>query len=411
MRVLLLSLLLATAALSCRKSNSTTPDVIRTLNLPAGSTAVIASGNQFAMNFFNTVLQQDATSQNKLVSPFSIYMALGMLYNGSAGATRDSMALTLRQAGIPIDQLNAVNKALIQQLLTEDSRVNLSVANSLWYNQSGPQPLKNFLDTIDMEYKGHLQALDFANAGAINTINSWVATATHDKITSILSSLSPADVMVLANAIYFKGTWSFPVKTSATSNQPFTMPDGSTKSVQSMGFEAVLRTYKDPAFTLLELPYGAGTGFAMYVALPTDPQQPLAGLASSLDAATLASSLTKLDSVKMGVFLPKWELSYSVEDMLPNLAALGMGIATSNQADFSNMFPTPTHVSRAIHKTYINVNEQGTEAAAATAVVITTSAPNIPLIQVNRPFLYFIVEKQTGAILFMGTMNDPSLTN
>ena len=399
-------LILAVGTFSCRKSGPS-PEVTRTLELPAGSARVIASGNQFATNFFGAVLQKDPLTQNKLISPFSIYIALSMLYNGSAGATRDSIALALQQAGISIDQLNAVSKALIRQLPTEDSKISLSIANSLWYQQSGPQPLPGFLDTIGNEYNGHLQALSF-DASAVNTVNSWVSTATHGKITSIINSFTPDEVMLLVNAIYFNGPWHFSVLT--TSTQPFTLPDGSIKNVPTMSFETTLRTYKDPAYTLLELPYGAGNSFAMYVALPTDQQQSLTSFASSFNASTFSAALSRLDSLRAGIFLPKWELSYSIDDMLPDLAALGMGIAATTNADFSNMFPGPAHVSRAIHKTWIDVNEQGTQAAAATGIGVETSAPSIPAILVNHPFLYFIVEKQTGAILFIGTMNDPSLT-
>ena len=403
-------LILAVGLFACRKSTPA-PAVTRALDLPAGSTQIISAGNRFAMNFFNTVLQQDTVTPNPLISPLSIYMALSMLYNGSEGATRDSMVLALQQTGLPIDQLNAVSNALIHQLPTEDSKVSLSIANSLWYQQNGPQPLASYLDTLGDEYNGHLQALDFANPSSLATINNWVATKTDDKITSILSSLSPADIMVLVDAVYFNGPWHFPINPSWTSNQPFYLADGSSRSVPTMGMENTLRLYRDPAYTLIEFPYGAGNSFAMYVALPTDQQQPVKNFASTFTASSFSAALPLLDSQLVGIFLPKWKLSYSIPNMIPNLAALGMGITATGSADFSGMFTTPTRLSQAIHKTYIDVSEQGTEAAAATGAVTTSAVPNIPAILINHPFLYFIVEKQTGAILFMGTMNDPSLNN
>jgi serine protease inhibitor len=394
--------------LSCRKSTPS-PAVSHTLDLPAGSAQVISAGNQFAMNFFNTVLQQDTTTPNPLVSPFSIYMALDMLYNGSEGATRDSIAIALQQTGISIDQLNAVSEALIQQLPAEDSRVSLSVANSLWYQQTGPQPLAGYLDTISDEYSGHLQSLDFSNPSSVNTINSWVAGKTDNKIPSILNALTPAEILVLVNAVYFNGPWHFTVNASETNNQLFYLADGSTKNVPTMSFLTKFRMYNDPAYTLIELPYGAGNSFAMYVALPTNQQQPIATFASSFTASTFSAAMPRLDSEYVGLFLPKWELSYAIPDMIPNLTALGMGIAATKNADFSGMFQTPAYLSQAIHKTYIDVSEQGTQAAAATETGVSASAaPNIPAILINHPFLYFIVEKQTGAILFMGMMNDPS---
>ena len=408
---ILCGLLVSAALGSCRKT-SPSPDVTRTLDLPAGSAPVITAGNRFAMNFFGTVLQSDTPGNNKLISPLSIYMALSMLYNGSEGATRDSMALALQQAGIPIDRLNAVNSALISQLPDEDSKVRLSIANSLWYQQNGPQPLPGFLDTIGVDYTGYLKALNFADPSSISTINSWVAGKTNNRIPSIIDILSPETIMVLVNAIYFNGPWHFDVKASNTNDQPFTLPDGSVKSVPTMGIESELRVYKDPAYTLLELPYGAGQSFGMYIVLPANQQQAVESFAGSFTAPILSAAITGLDSADVGVFLPKWQLSYSIPDFVPNLAALGMGIVATDSADFSGMFNTPSHVSRAIHKTFIDVSEQGTEAAAATAVgVVTSVAPNRALIQVNHPFLYFIVEKQSGTVLFMGTINDPTATN
>jgi serpin B len=401
-------LLISAGAPSCHK-NAQTPDISKTLTLPAGSPAVIAAGNQFAMNFFGSVLQQDTASDNKLISPFSIYMALSMLYNGSAGATRDSIAGTLALAGISPEQLNAVSKALIQQMPSEDSKVSLSVANSLWYQQNGPQPLQGFLDTIGSEYNGHLQSLNFSDQASVGTINSWVARNTDNKITSILNSLSPADIMVLVNAIYFNGPWSYHINPAGTVDQPFYLSNGSTISVPTMAIAATLRTYHDPAYTLVELSYGNGKNFAMYVSLPANQQQSISNFASSFTAPVLSDAISRLDSQRLGVLLPKWELTYSVPNMLPNLNALGMGIASGKNADFSNLCSTPMYLSQAIHKTYIDVTEKGTQAAAATAVGGAGAFPPAILdIQVNHPFLYFIVEKQTGAILFMGTMNNPS---
>jgi serpin B len=403
-------LLISAGTLSCHK-NVQTPDTSKTLILPAGSPAVIAAGNQFAMNFFGTVLQQDTASDNKLISPFSIYMALSMLYNGSAGATRDSIAAALVLAGISPAQLNTVSKVLIQQMPSEDSKVSLSVANSLWYQQNGPQLLQGFLDTIGSEYNGHLQSLNFSDPASVGTINSWVAHSTDNKITSILNSINPDNIMVLVNAIYFDGPWNFHINPAGTNDQPFYLSNGSMVNVPTMGIEATLRTYHDPAYMLIELPYGSGKNFDMYVALPTNQQQSISSFASSFTASVLSDAISRLDSQRIGVLLPKWELTYSIPNMLPDLNALGMGIASGMNADFSNLCSTPMYLSKAIHKTYIDVTEEGTQAAAATGIVtITTLPPAIIDIQVNRPFLYFIVEKQTGAILFIGTMNNPSAT-
>jgi serine protease inhibitor len=398
--------------ISCHKSVQS-PDTNKTLDLPAGSPAVIAANNQFALNFFGSLLQQDSTPDNKLISPFSIYMALSMVYNGSAGATRDSMAGTLALAGISTAELNDVSAALIKQLPSEDSKVTLSIANSLWYQQNGPQPVPGFLDSMTEDYSGYIQSLNFSSPASPATINSWVAAKTDNKITNLLSSLSPADAMVLINAIYFNGVWQYAFNPADTHDNTFYLSDGTTASVPFMNQQVTLRWYQDPAYTLLELPYGGGNSFDMYVVMPTNQQASLKSFATSFSSSTWADGLSHLDSQSISLYFPKWQGSFQIPNAYPELAALGMGIAFNPDANFSAMFSTPVSISQVIHKTYIDVSETGTQAAAATAVVTVTverggGQPAIPVVMVNHPYLYFIVEKQTGAILFVGTMNNPS---
>jgi serpin B len=396
---------------SCHKSVQS-PGTSKTLDLPAGSPAIITAGNQFALNFFGSLLQQDTASNNKLISPFSIYMALSMVYNGSAGATSDSIAKTLALEGISTTELNAVSAALIKQLPSEDSKVTLSVANSLWYQQTGPQPVPGFLNSMTEDYNGYIQPLNFSSPASLTTINSWVAAKTDNKITNLLSSLSPADAMVLINAIYFNGAWQYAFNPADTRNNTFYLSNGTTTSVPFMNQQVTLRSYQDPAYTLLELPYGSGNSFDMYVVMPANQQVSLGSFATSFNSSTWAASLSHLDSQTISLYLPKWQTSYFIPNLLPGLTSLGMGIAFGPGADFSAMFSTPTYISQAAHKAYIDVSETGTVAAAATSITVVTevagSQPVIPVVTIDHPYLYFIAEKQTGDILFIGTMNNPA---
>ena len=399
---------------SCHKSVQS-PDTSKTLDLPAGSPAVIAAGNQFALNFFGSLLQQDPTPDNKLISPFSIYMALSMVYNGSAGATSDSIAKTLALAGISTAELNAVNAALIKQLPSEDSKVTLSIANSLWYQQNGPQPVPGFLDSMTEDYSGYIQSLNFSSPASLTTINSWVAAKTDNKITNLLSTLNPANIMVLINAIYFNGTWQYAFNPMDTHDNTFFLSNGTTTSVPFMNQQANLWWFQDSDYTLLELPYGAGNSFDMYVVMPNQKIS-LGSFATSFTSSTWATVLSHLDSQAVNLYLPKWQGSYLIPNAYPELATLGMGIAFGPDANFPAMFSTPEEISQVVHETYIDVTETGTQAAAATAVTMTSvdiggGKPEIPVITINHPYLYFIVEKQTGAILFIGTMNNPSSQN
>lgn len=396
--------------LSCRKDGPIAPATDTPLNLPAGNAAITASANRFAIDIFQQVLQTGQAGTNILVSPLSIDLALDMAYNGAAGTTAGAMAKALQLNGAPLGELNSVNQALLQQLPKEDSRVQLSLANSIWYRQTGPQPATAFIDSVTENYLGTAQALDFSNPSSVNTINNWVAKNTNNKIPAIIQDLDAADIMVLVNAIYFNGAWMNAFKTSATANAPFYLAGGGTVSVPFMNEKADIRMSQTSTLTVAELPYGTGQAFDMYLLIPADETRPVNEFASSLNAATLDTAMANLDSVNVQLTIPKWEYGFSVQNLTPQLAQLGMGIAFSDSADFSNMYPTAqAHISQVIHKAYIQVSEQGTQAAAATAVVVGTSAlPPAPVIRADHPFVYLIVEKQTGLILFMGIVSDPS---
>jgi serpin B len=401
---------------ACKKSNSTISGAgaYTPLDLPAGSQAVTNASNAFAINIFQQVMQSDQTVSNKLISPLSIYLALSMTYNGAAGATLDSMARTLALTGVPASQLNGVSEALLQQLPKEDSKVRLSIANSIWYTQNGPQPSPTFLNTAQTDYMGLIQSLDFNNPASVNTINSWVAKNTDNYIPAIIDQLSSSDLMLLINAIYFNGAWLNAFQTGNTQNQPFYLPGGGTVSVPFMNQTVSIRAYMDSSLNLAELPYGTGKAFDMYLVIPKTQGQPLNTFVTSLNESAIAADIAQLDTVNAALTLPKWNYSYSVNQMAPELAQLGMGIAFGSGADFSNMYPsTSVNISQVIHKTYIKVSEEGTQAAAATAVVMTATAlpvgkPELTPIVADHPFIYLIVEKQTGTILFIGVVNDPS---
>jgi serpin B len=412
-RLYLLLLLFIPCLLSCKKDNSSSPDITKQLILPAGSAAVIDAGNQFAWKFFNTVLQQDPAANNKLISPLSIYTALSMVYNGANSSTRDSITKTLQLNGISIDDLNALNKALIEQMPSEDNKVTLNIANSIWYRNNGIQPLPDFLNTVQHNYDAQIQSLDFNNPSAVNTINSWVAQKTNNKIPSVLDKIDPSDIMFLINAIYFNGAWMHSFKTANTHNLDFHLYGGNTVSVPFMSAEMTLLTNINPSFTLVDIPYGGGKSYDMYILLPKKNDQPITDFAAALDQTTLTNALSNLDSQGVTLNLPKWEYAYNIDDMKPHLAQLGMGIAFGNTADLSNMYPKspdPIYISRALHKTYIKVSEQGTEAAAATVIGVgqTTAILSPPVLTIDHPFIYIIREKQAGSILFLGIVNNPS---
>lgn len=398
---------------SCTKTNPIPDEHTQTIVLPANGAAVINANNQFAFDFFRATLEQDPENTNKLISPLSIYLALSMVYNGADNATKDSIAKTLELSGIDIVTLNSVCQSLLSQFPKEDNKVQLSIANSIWYKQTSYQPFPSFLNTVQNNYDASVRPLNFDDPSAVNTINNWAAQKTNNKISNIIQSISPDDLMYLINAIYFNGAWKYAFKTSDTYNDIFNLQDGSTKSVPFMKRQLNVNMFADSSFTMIELPYGGGKSFSMYILKPADANESLSKFASSLNENILSNTISKMDSAIVQLEIPKWEYSYELEDMSPELSMLGMGIAFGGNADFSKIYDpsqVQVHISKAIHKAYIKVNEEGTKAAAVTAIGITITAMPLPppVFKLDHPFLYSIVEKQTGAVLFLGIVNDPA---
>lgn len=407
----ILALATLSGSLSCKKSTAA-PEKTQIVTLPSGGASVITANNQVAFNFLHATLQQDPADNNKLISPLSIYLALSMVYNGAANDTKDSIARALAISGMDINTLNATCQALITQLPTEDSKVQLSIANSIWYKQNSYQPLAPFLDITRTDYAATVQPLNFDDPGAVNTINDWVAQKTNNKIPTILNNISSDELMFLIDAIYFNGAWQYAFQTSHTYTDTFHLHNGTAKAVPFMQTALKLNNYTDSSFHMIELPYGGGKSYSMYIAMPIDPHQSIGAFAAMMDQARLTAAIGKMDSMYMELEIPKWEYSYAVDNMQPELAQLGMGIAFTNAADFSKIYDpaqVKVKISRAIHKTYIKVNETGTQAAGVTAIgIIAQDVPAIFPFKFDHPFLYSIVERQTGAILFAGILNDPS---
>lgn len=408
------SVLVLILVTSCKKDNIRKIDKANTIVLPQNGSSIITANNQFAFNFLQQTLQQDIADGNKLISPFSIYLALSMVYNGTDNATKDSISRVLQLSGISIDDLNLVCKALIAQLPAEDKNVHFSIANSIWCNQNNFQPLDFFLNITRNYYDAAVKVENFGNPNTVNDINNWVKEKTNGKIQKILDATSTDDLMYLLDAIYFNGAWTYSFKISDTKNDLFHLQNGNSVEVPFMNQTIKTNLYHDSSFEILELPYGYDNGFSMYIALPGNNQQPMSSFVSFMKADIFANAIKKMDSASVKVEIPRWQYSYNIEDMKPELSSLGMGIAFLANADFSRMYnpdQVRPYITKAVHKTYIKVNEQGTEAAAVTAIGMGTTSYGGPIIfKADHPFLYAIAEKQTGTILFTGVVNDPSVS-
>lgn len=370
---------------------------------------VADAGARFGLSLLKE-LRKAAPDENIFISPASVSLILSLTLNGAAGETRDGMLQALELKGLTADEVNAANQALQSVLANPDPKVQLSVANSIWYRQE--LKLKAGLAEVAKNaYKAEIKPLDFAKADAPKQINQWVQKQTRDKIDGVVDEIPNDAVMYLINALYFNGTWKKQFDPKLTREAPFIHTDGSTKQHPFMSMNDRFRYYGDDRFRAVALPYGEGR-ISLYVLLPAK-EVGLDGLLTHLTPERWAELMTRMPAQEGIVELPKVKLAYNTK-LNDAVKALGMERAlTPGQADFSGLFEghgTDLYISNIIHKTYLDLNEKGTEAAAVTSVEVRlTSAPaNGPFrMTVDRPFLLAIRDDQTGALLFIGTITSP----
>ena len=367
---------------------------------------LIEAENAFGLKLFHELSRAEPEA-NLFISPLSVSMALGMTLNGAAGDTRADMQMTLELAGLSMDDVNASYRTLIDLFTTLDESVVFEIANSIWYRDSFAVE-QTFLDLNTAYFDAAVRPLDFDGADAPGIINAWVDENTHGKIKKIIDGgIDPLTMMFLINAIYFKGDWTYPFDERLTQDDTFTRADGSTSPVRMMTMpEATFLYTQHRDFQAVDLPYGDSL-FSMTIFLPRDGL-PLADFVADLNTATWNQWTARLAPVKLDLLqMPTFKLEYDVS-LKQALSTLGMDIAFDpSRADFSGINPAQgdLHISDVKHKTFIEVDEEGTEAAAVTSVVVgVTSVGEAPPItmRIDRPFVFAIREHATGSILFIG---------
>ncbi len=400
--------LMSIALVSCQKQES---EQENPFDLPQKSAELIEADNAFGLDFFKKVTQQANPNDNTMVSPLSVSLALSMTYNGAEGNTKTEMEKTLRLNGLTTAQINESHKALLSALKSADPDVLLEIANAIYYRQELTVK-EQFIATNKNYYDAEIQSLNFNAVDAKDIINQWVAEKTRDKIPEIIDQIDSDLAMVLLNAIYFNGIWQYKFDENKTHELPFRHGDGTMKDVATMSQETSLEYFSNDKFSAIHLPYGKGQ-YRMTVLLPVQ-EQSNQNLIADMNLANWKGWLKEFRKhdnvvVSMPRFKFAWEMT--LNDIL---ATMGMPAAFNpNAADFSGITGgKDLFIGFVKHKTYIDVNENGTEAAAVTAVgMYTTSMPSdMPkkiYFTVDRPFLYVITEKSTGAILFIGEIRAP----
>jgi len=397
----------AAVALSVMCRNVAAQDGPEGLNKSDDVSVVVAGNNRFAFDLYAKLRDQDG---NMFFSPYSVSTALAMTYAGARGATADEMARTLHFT-LPPERLHPAFRRLIQSM-NEGGRkgaFELSVANALW-GKSGAGFLPAYLQLVERDYGAALRELNFAaSEEARRTINEWVEKQTRDRIKELLKAgmITPQTELVLTNAIYFKGQWASKFKPDATKPEPFMLAGGKKIETPMMNCRGDYKYMEKPEFQMIELPY-VGDRLSMLVLLP----RKIAGMGEiekSLTDNNLAKWLKELRKQEVIVALPKYKLTCEF-GLNETLKAMGMRLAFGN-ADFSGMDGRGGLViSQVQHKAFVDVNEEGTEAAGATAVTMIRSSAlpqPTPVFRADHPFIFLIRDNETGSVLFLGRLANP----
>lgn len=372
---------------------------------------LIKAENQFGFELFQRAFTSEEKYENLMISPLSISIALAMTYNGASGETKTAMEKTLKVYGLTPEEINNSYLNLVNSLKSLDPKVLLQIANAIFYRNDF-EVERNFISTNQYYYDALVSPLDFNNQQqSLETINGWVKEKTNGKIESIIDQINSNHVMFLLNAIYFKGIWQTEFDKQNTKKLPFYMENGETVQPETMQLTESLAYTSNDLFRAVELPYGKGN-YNMYIFLP-NAEKTLHEIVSALDENSWNTWIESFQEPQpVDIKLPRFKYEYEIllNDVLTNM---GMEVAFTNAADFTGINrQADLFIDFVKHKSFIEVNEEGTEAAAVTVVAIGVTSvggqQNIQFV-VDRPFMYAITEKSTGAVLFMGTVKNPVL--
>ncbi len=368
---------------------------------------LVAANNAFGFDLFSQLLKEDK-DKNVSFSPLSVALALEMTYNGAVGETHDAMVKVLKLNGMNHPQLNEAAAGLMKTLKSNDPKIELAIANSLWARQ-GTKFNPAFLERNQKFFGAEITAIDFASPKAKDTINAWVSKNTKGKIPAIIDRIDAGQAMFLINAVYFKGQWQKKFEKAMTKDESFHLAAGGQKNVPLMSQSGNYQYYRGEKFQAVSLPYGQG-GTNLYLFLP-DEGASLNEFLKGLSFEKWEQWTSSFRSMPGDIKIPRFKMDYD-RSLNQALMALGMGVAFTSGADFSGIrAERDLMISEVKHKAIVEVNEEGTEAAAATSVGMVTTSMRQPQQRftfiADRPFLMAIRNQQTGAILFLGTVMEP----
>jgi len=394
--------------------------------------ALARSSNQFGFSFFHHLLKDDTA--NRIVSPVGVYLSLNLLYNAAARDTRDSIGFALQVSDMDIPQLNAQSKVLLQQFSIADRKARFSMANAIWCNRKKVQLTPAFEELGGTFYYSSVQAVPFNGRSTAEKINGWIMQNTGDDACPLLESADANDMVYVTNACSFNAGWKHPFDPAATQDDLFYLPDGRRVLVPFMHKLFVTRSYSDTSFSMIELPYGNGNAYSMFIVMPNNLQQSLRAFTAGFQGERLFEAVSRMNAQWVDIAIPRWEQRMDGGDMMPALDQMGMGILHNigGRPDLSNMCTKPvnglkntmdllmgkydvdppapnTPVAGVFHTACFNVNENGSLVDvmpmpdSAVAKGLHRSLP----FKADRPFLYFVAARQQQVVVLAGVMNNP----
>jgi serine protease inhibitor len=372
--------------------------------LSGGEQALLDGANDFAFRLF-AGLRTDQSGQNIFFSPFSISSSLTMAFNGAQGSTKEVIGQVLGFRDQSDEEINASYKNLNKVLGDRDKTIAFTSANAIWYDERYELQVP-FVQQNKNTFKAQIQGLNFRDPAAGDLINNWVKEITQGKIDKAIEQIRPDHVLLLVNAIYFKAPWSHPFTKGLTRPGSFQREDGTSKKIDLMTLrDGKYGAYEDNTKMVFDLPYGNGQ-FSLVLLVPKEERR-VGDLARELNSARVTAWLSQAKASSVDLRLPKFTIEYR-QDLKPVLTQLGMGEAFSDQANLGGMLAKgeSLKISEVVHKTFLGVNEEGTEAAAVTESW-TILTGYIPSVIIDRPFVFLIREKSTGTILFLGQLMNP----
>lgn len=393
--------------LSACKTSGIKPGSDNAIDYSETDLEIVKANNQFSLDLFKNSYENN--NENILLSPFSASMVLAMTANGSKGNTLSGMTEALRLGSFSQEERNSLYQKAFHNLKILDPKTNIQVANSIWHKDDFSVE-KSFLDINKKYFQASVQGLDFSRPESAETINEWVRKNTQNKIDGIIEGEIPEDMMLyLVNALYFKGEWMDKFDADKTQKANFYLKNGEVEETSFMHKSSLKAGYyKDETAEHIELPYGNGS-YSMLISLPNE-ESSLEGYIEKESMEYWQDVKSKLKETKIDLRLPKFKFDFE-ESLNNSLVKMGMTEAFNESADFSGIHPTATlMISEVKQKAFIEVNEEGTEASAATGVgIVVTSMPMLTKVNVNRPFSFVIQENDSGLILFKGIVSNPNL--